>query len=105
MTLKQFSLHPAGSDYRRAALGGFEPAARGVLQPSQGVGTEVRQGVTLEPPPRYSTGLSSGAYAGRNSIWMCPSVESTSSRTKRLKRAILSSSEWSEKPGQVKGSA
>lgn len=51
VTSKQFSLFPTAGDDGRAALCGFELAARGVLQFGQGVGAKIRQRMTLEPGP------------------------------------------------------
>ena len=51
MTSKQFSLRPASDDDGAASLGGFELAARTVVQFGQALGTIVCQGMALEPRP------------------------------------------------------
>ena len=51
MTSEQFSLLPTGDDDGAASLGGLEFAAGGGSQFGQPVGTEIGQGVPLEPRP------------------------------------------------------
>src|SRR5665213_439621 len=57
MTSPQLSLLPARSDDRLAALTAAQLAARGDLELRQRAGTEVGQGVALEPSPQVFDGV------------------------------------------------
>ena len=65
MTSEQVSLSPASRDDGGAPLRGFEFAACGVLQLSQRVGAEVRQGMALEPSPEVFDRIEFGRVWGQ----------------------------------------
>ena len=52
MTSPQLGLLSAGGDHRSSLLAALEFAASGVLEFGQGVGTELGQGMALEPRPQ-----------------------------------------------------
>ena len=65
MTSPKLSLLPASSDDRFALLAALEFASDGVLQFGQVVGTEVGQGVPLEPGPEVFDRIQIGRVTGQ----------------------------------------
>jgi hypothetical protein len=70
MTLKQTGLLPTSRNEIRAMLSTFELVAGSRLQLGEVAWAKFANALRLSQAHRYSTGLKSGEYSGRKSIWI-----------------------------------